>query len=256
MEKHVEKELMVFVEFCKNAKKIAASKCSLCDIQSFIEKISIRERYQFIYSKMKEYYEQVIKLDRLDYFLLIKDINKLFELFEKEGNLSNEEELDKLEQVFIISKEYKQIMMIYFETIMMDYRLNRKNHEFSDIPFNNFEMGSINFNQMMEKMNDLIHLVKPPTKIEDFATIAITHDWDQVKDTYYMGCQTNELKCFIDELFPHHKELIYDKVGKCGCFISRKGKPITTHCLESSTYEKLKTRDAIRKIIAQYRQTA
>lgn len=251
MEKQEDNERFYFEDFCETADKLALSKGSLCTQRKSIEKLSIKERFDWIDLKTKMINEQIIKLDRLDYFINRSNISKLYEIFKRDGNLANEEELNKLEQVMILIKEYKQIKLMYLETLLLEHQANKKKKPLAGSKAKDGDLQTLTISAVMGMLDECIHIVKHPTTIGDLTRMFTCHDWSEMQTPIYLRCQTNELKCMVDELPTLNRSLMYAKIGKCGLFITKKGKPIKAHCLTTSSCEKLKTRPIIQNIISE-----
>lgn len=251
MEKQEDNEFNYFNGFCESAVELALSKGSLCMNRTIIENLSLKERLEWIAVQKQTINDLIIGLDRPDYFLNRTNTPKLFELFKREGNLANEQELNKLEQILICSEESKQLEAMHLETSMLEYLANKKKKHPGSSRARDHEITTLTYNSVLGKLDESIHIVKHPTTLGDLSRMFSSQDWSEMKIQIHLLCQTNEFKCMIDGLPPNNIASVYANVEKCGLFFSKKGNPIKAHCLTTSTYEKLKTREKIQKILSE-----
>lgn len=250
MEKQYENDRMIFENFCDTVRKLASSMGSGV-IESFnSEKLPVKERPGRISLDILQVTDELEDLNRPDYITYRNDNTMLFEIFKNAGNLTNAEEMNKLQQVMIHSELFLQLQVLALHTNFMKKTAKKmKKHDTGDR-----EQATIPLHQVFVRLQDYIHLVKSPSNLHDFSKIITCHDWSTMKVKIYFGCQTNEVKCVIDCFQSFNPDLTYANIGRSGLFISKRGRPIKAHDLTTSSCIKLKSRTGIEKIIAGYQK--
>lgn len=252
MEDQFENERIVFINNCETMRTLAKSMGSLLVESLKSEKLSNNERPGRISYHLKEVEDEIEAINRPDYFSNWNNYARVYELFKNTGNLTNTEELNKLQQVMIFSEKYLQLTMLSLDLNFKDHPAKRK--KISDTA--DSEQDALNLHRIMVRLQDLFHVVVPPSDIHDLIRIVTCHDWSTIRSKIYFGCHTNELKCIIDCFKPFNPDLTYANIDRCGLLISKSGTTITAHNLSATSYDKLKTRSEIMKIIAAYKKKA
>lgn len=245
-----------FDDFMKKARKTSLSIRMLVDKSLNSEKLILKDRPGRIFIDIECTGDEIRAFDRPEYIENLNDADRLYELFKSNGNLYNTEELNKLQQAMNLCEKFTWLTMASFNATQLEHAVKGRKKDCSSARSHQSHTDVASLHPTMVKIDNLIHIVVAPTTIMDFTKAITCHDWSLLTKLIYTRCQINELKLIIDELLPDNNDLIYANVGKCGLFISKKGKVITAHHLSTSTYAKLKTRDRIQMIIAAYHKKA
>lgn len=253
MNLHQENDRAHFEEFCESSRKNGRSLAFLYVEGLNSKNLTKEERIRRVSFKSKDVMNQLVALNRPDYVLHWNFADKIFELFQSLGYLSNAEELEKLRKVIILS-----VIFIKLNTILENAELagNPEEHMKNDPESGTGPLSpkEIELKQVLSKINNQVNLVWDPSTIDDLTRILACHNWSALKGRVNFKCKTNEIKCLLDcgKLF--NPDLTYANLGRSGLLISRKGKLITAHSLSTTSYEKLKTRSFIENMMAQCRK--